>query len=47
MAVVQQRKRRRKERVLRERASATSKKSTAGRLKYDMRLLGSGKDRDL
>jgi hypothetical protein len=35
------------ERVLRERANATSKISAAGRLKYDIRLPESGTDRDL
>ena len=47
IAVVRQRKRRWKERVVRERANVTSKTSAAGRLKYDIRLLGSGRGRGL
>jgi hypothetical protein len=57
IAVVQQRKRRWRERVVRERglrervlrkrANVTSKTSAAGRLKYDIRLPGSSKDRGL
>jgi len=46
MAMVGRRKRW-KRRVLRERAIATSKTSAAGRLKYDIHLPGSGRDREL
>jgi hypothetical protein len=49
MAVVGRRKRRWKGRVFRERerAMAISKTSVAGRLKYDIYLLRSGRNREL
>ena len=46
MAVVRRRKRRWKGRVLKERTITISKTSAAGRLKYDIHLPGSGKDRE-